>query len=103
VEYQYINRTKVFERDGWRCQMCGKATPKYRKGTRYPNAPELDHRTPLALGGPHTYANTQCACRACNAAKGATASIGQLPLIEAWGGGGQGPQQIAAHRAPKAF
>ncbi len=63
---------RVFARDGWRCMMCGIDTPYAKRGTYAPDAPELDHIVPLALGGPHTYANTQCACRACNQAKGAS-------------------------------
>lgn len=71
----------VFEHDGWRCQICGKHTPKNRRSTNYSNAPELDHRVPLSRGGRHTYANVQCACRDCNRSKGNRSSIGQLPLI----------------------
>ena len=76
-----VNPFKVFERDGWRCQICGKDTPRGRRGTRYRNAPELDHRVPLGSGGEHSYANTQCACRECNQAKSNNSETGQLPLI----------------------
>jgi hypothetical protein len=81
VRYELVNRTAVFERDGWRCQICGKDTPKNKRGSRYPNAPELDHRIPLSRGGTHTYDNVQCACRSCNSLKGASLHIGQLPLF----------------------
>lgn len=64
-----VNPTRVFERDGWRCQCCRKATPRERRGTYHPRAPELDHIVPLSKGGDHTYRNTQLLCRACNAAK----------------------------------
>lgn len=67
-----VNPFAVFKRDGWTCKLCGCATPRLLRGTNDPRAPELDHITPLALGGHHTYANTQCTCRACNGAKGAT-------------------------------
>ena len=80
VPYEYINVTKVFERDGWRCQICGVSTPKSRRGTKHANAPELDHRIPLSKGGGHLYSNVQCACKACNAAKGNKTEIGQQPL-----------------------
>lgn len=70
---------KVLERDRWRCQLCRRKTPMELRGTCAPNAPELDHIVALALGGPHTMANCQCLCRACNLAKGATA-LGQLHL-----------------------
>ena len=74
---------KVFDRDGWRCQICGKDTPKARRGTTRSNAPELDHRRPLSKGGLHTYENTQCSCRACNVAKGNKSEAGQMPLFVA--------------------
>lgn len=80
VSVETVSPILVFDRDRWTCQLCGVATPKGRRGTMTPNAPELDHILPLACGGAHSYANTQCACRACNAAKGATPR-GQLLLI----------------------
>lgn len=70
----------VFQRDGWRCKLCGCKTPKRLRGTTDDSAPELDHVVPLALGGAHTYANVQCLCRRCNQAKGATVA-GQLSLL----------------------
>ena len=81
VAYEPIKAGRVFERDGWRCQICGKDTPKGRRGTRYSNAPELDHRVPMSKGGPHTYSNVQCACRACNGRKSNRSSVGQLPMF----------------------
>lgn len=81
VEYEKVDRLIVFERDGWRCQCCGTATPKKFKGTTRANAPELDHRVPLAMGGPHTYDNVQLACRKCNRDKGGKRVVGQIPLF----------------------
>lgn len=72
-----VDPLAVFERDGWRCQICGCKTPKRLRGTIDPRAPELDHIHSLALGGSHTWSNLQCACRACNVEKGAR-SLGQL-------------------------
>lgn len=69
--YENVDRNRVFDRDGWRCQLCG---VKVNKQTA-----ELDHIVPMSLGGPHTYENTQCACGPCNRAKGAR-PIGQLHL-----------------------
>jgi 5-methylcytosine-specific restriction endonuclease McrA len=63
---------KVFARDRWTCQRCWCPTPSHLRGTYEANAPELDHVVPLALGGMHTYGNTQCLCRQCNHLKGAT-------------------------------
>ncbi len=81
VERERISTDLVFERDRWRCQICGKKTPARFRGTRRNDAPELDHRIPLSLGGPHTYVNVQCACRLCNRIKSNHASAGQLPLV----------------------
>jgi hypothetical protein len=65
-----VSPVLVFERDGWKCQMCGVVTPRKLRGTIHMDAPELDHIVPLAAGGEHTYRNTQCLCRECNIAKG---------------------------------
>lgn len=68
-----VNPIKVFERDKWKCQSCGVMTPRKLRGTYDDRAPELDHIMPLSLGGAHSYMNTQCLCRKCNAAKSDTA------------------------------
>lgn len=70
----------VFERDGWRCQMCRKKTRRDLRGLKTPLSPELDHIVPLARGGEHTYKNTQCLCYPCNSAKGAKL-VGQLRMF----------------------
>lgn len=75
-----VDPYQVFDRDGWRCQLCGKHTPRSKRGTAASDAPELDHIIPLALRGEHSYRNTQCACRACNIAKGAK-PMGQALLF----------------------
>lgn len=80
VRYEVVNPFKVLERDGYRCQLCGKMTIRDKRGSTHPRAPEMDHIVPLAQGGEHTYRNTQCACRSCNSAKGAGPG-GQLLLF----------------------
>lgn len=80
VYYEYINPMKVFKRDGWRCQLCGKKLSPKHRGTYRDDAPELDHIIPWAQGGEHSYRNTQLACRKCNGEKGAQ-EIGQLRLF----------------------
>lgn len=72
-----INPIKVFERDKWKCHMCGVKTLKSLRGTYEARAPELEHIVPLSQGGTHSWGNVACSCRACNAAKGATA-VGQI-------------------------
>lgn len=75
-----IDPILVFKRDGWRCKLCGCRTPKRLRGTIDDRAPELDHVVPLSMGGAHSYANTQCACRRCNQEKGAR-TAGQSGLL----------------------
>lgn len=53
-------RTKVFERDGFRCQLCGA-----QKDLR------ADHIHPERHGGPTTLENLQTLCQSCNGKKGA--------------------------------
>lgn len=71
---------EIFERDGWRCHLCGCRTPKNLRGSYAERAPELDHIVPLSQGGEHTRMNTACSCRRCNGAKGSR-PLGQMRLI----------------------
>ena len=80
VQVEVVDPIKVFDRDGWRCQICGCKTPRERRGSIKPNAPELDHIVPLSVGGEHSYRNTQCACRGCNLSKG-NKIYGQIPMF----------------------
>lgn len=81
LKVEAVDPTKVFDRDGWRCHLCGRKTPRRLRGTYHDRAPQLDHILPLSCGGEHSYANTACACKACNAAKGGM-PMGQLMLFE---------------------
>ena len=80
VQVERVDPIKVFNRDGWRCQICGTKTQKAKRGKVHPKAPELDHIVPLSVGGEHSYRNTQCACRECNSKKG-NAVYGQIPMF----------------------
>lgn len=80
VQVESVNPFRVFDRDGWRCKLCGVKTPKGKRGTYESNAPELDHIIPLSKGGDHSYLNTQCTCRACNSAK-SDKPMGQMLLV----------------------
>lgn len=79
VTAERIDPIKVFDRDGWKCHLCGVGTPRRLRGTYKDRAPELDHVVPLAAGGAHTWGNVKCACRKCNADK-ADKPLGQLGL-----------------------
>lgn len=80
VKVETVDAMKVFKRDGWHCQLCGKKLNQKHKGTIKDSAPELDHIIPLSKGGEHSYRNTQCSCRKCNQEKGAR-ELGQLRLF----------------------
>lgn len=82
VRREPIDPIKVFERDGWKCHICKKHTPRRLRGTIEDMAPEMDHIIPLAQGGSHTWDNVACACRKCNSGKGSQI-IGQqlLPVF----------------------
>jgi 5-methylcytosine-specific restriction endonuclease McrA len=90
-----ITSDKVFQRDGWRCQLCGRATPKRLKGKQQPTSPEVDHIVPLSRGGGHVWDNVQCACRQCNGDKGANV-LGQLriPMVTSVKQMTVGPQNV---------
>ena len=68
VEYAVL-----YERDKGICQLCHKPITK-RIGT-------IDHITPLALGGEHSYRNCQLACRTCNFKKSSTGVGDQTRLF----------------------
>jgi 5-methylcytosine-specific restriction endonuclease McrA len=80
MSVESVDPFKVFDRDKWRCQLCGTKTPRLKRGTFDHDAPELDHIITLADGGEHSYRNTQCACRKCNGAK-SSRSMGQLLMF----------------------
>jgi 5-methylcytosine-specific restriction endonuclease McrA len=65
---ELVYRRRIFERDGWRCQLCGK---KVRRNASVPDplAPTIDHIVPVAEGGSHEPANVQCAHFRCNCLK----------------------------------
>jgi len=62
-------KAKVFERDGWICQICGE---KINKTYYYPHpkSASVDHIIPVSLGGPDELYNMQAAHLICNIMKG---------------------------------
>lgn len=75
-----VNRIAIFERDRWRCKLCGKPVARTRQAP-HPKAPVLDHILPLAQGGTHEPANVQLAHFICNSIKGDRNANDQLMLI----------------------
>lgn len=74
VPYENVDRLSVFQRDEYKCWICGKKTLSdfaLSEGSScpHPDSPTLDHVIPLSKGGPHSYSNTKCACFLCNCLK----------------------------------
>lgn len=78
--YEDFSKWEIFERDGWRCGICGVSTPRSLSGKQNDRSPQLDHILPLSRGGGHTRSNVQCCCRRCNMEKGAR-PLGQFRLF----------------------
>lgn len=57
-------RFEIYERDGYRCQICGRKFDKDHL--------EIDHIKPIAKGGKSSMDNLQSLCHNCNVEKGAT-------------------------------
>ncbi|WML63644.1 HNH endonuclease signature motif containing protein [Rhodococcus sp. AH-ZY2] len=70
----------MFERDGWRCHICGQKVNRKAKAP-HPKAATIDHVIPLARGGTHEPINCRCAHFLCNALKRDTGCGDQLLLI----------------------
>jgi hypothetical protein len=70
VRHQPVDPRRIYDRDGWRCGICGK---QVERALRYPDpqSASLDHVIPLACGGAHSPENVQCAHLSCNHDKGA--------------------------------
>lgn len=71
---------EIFERDGWKCGLCGK---RVDRNLRHPDplSSSLDHVVPLSVGGAHARENVQLAHLTCNVRKGNRAQGEQLALI----------------------
>ena len=58
-------RWRIFERDGWCCQLCGEPVP-HQANNRDPDCPTVDHIIPLSQGGPDVAYNLQTAHSRCS-------------------------------------
>lgn len=74
-----IDCARLFERDGWRCQLCQRRIDPRRKHPD-PLSATIDHIVPISLGGSHTWQNVQAAHFACNSSKNAKIR-GQLRIF----------------------
>jgi 5-methylcytosine-specific restriction endonuclease McrA len=66
-----ITWRSVAERDGWGCHLCGGEVEQVGGTAKEPRGATVDHLTPIALGGPHTWDNVALAHRLCNVSRGA--------------------------------
>ena len=102
VAYEYVSPESIFERDGYRCGICGELTER-DEVVPQPNAPTMDHIVPMSKGGPHLAVNIQCACFICNCRKGArmpeVQESAEMALAGATGGQGGGQITIFETRA----
>ena len=76
VEHLPVERFKaieIYERDGWRCGICGKRVNEKLKAP-HRMSPSLDHIIPISKGGMHERKNVRLAHYGCNSKKGARAS-----------------------------
>ena len=74
-------RMAIYERDRWRCQLCGGRVGRYERDPQHDRAPSLDHIVPRSQGGTDDDANLQLAHRECNGMKGTAAANEQLRLV----------------------
>lgn len=61
-------RIDIFDRDEWRCWLCGERCDVLSKVPQS-LAPTIDHVTPLSKGGKDRPDNVKCACFGCNSKK----------------------------------
>lgn len=59
---------EIFERDGWRCGLCGDGIDQARAWPD-PGSASLDHVLPLSKGGAHSRENVQASHLGCNVSK----------------------------------
>ena len=71
---------EIFERDKWRCHLCGKRISK-SADRKAPDGATIDHLLPIALGGRDEPANVAAAHNKCNREKRTRAMNEQLAII----------------------
>lgn len=68
-------RHSIYERDGHKCQYCGRKFPEKELN--------IDHVIPREQGGDSTWTNTVCACIACNTLKANRTPLqAKMPLLK---------------------
>ena len=67
ADIAWLDPVKVFDRDGWRCKLCGVHVRRMK--TYHPWRAHADHVIPLSKGGAHNMENMQTLCQSCNLSK----------------------------------
>jgi len=75
-----VDRSVIFERDKWRCQLCSEKLDMDTVAP-HPRSPTIDHVIPLSKGGTHEPANVQAAHLSCNMIKGNRVSAQPQPQL----------------------
>lgn len=81
LEREDVDPLRIYERDKWTCQLCGKKVRRTPRGKHDPLMASLDHIIPVTKGGGWTYANLHCAHLRCNKSKGNRGGGEQLRLV----------------------
>lgn len=68
VRYEYVSPKSVYQRDEWRCGICGEDVDKDLEYP-HPMSASLDHIVPISRYGDHVLDNLQCAHLVCNLRK----------------------------------
>lgn len=63
-------RVAIYERDGWKCWICGDRVDPADDPVSGREYPTLDHVIPRSAGGTHEDGNLRCAHRSCNSSRG---------------------------------
>lgn len=75
-----VTDEQIFERDRWRCGICGQRIGKSFKAP-HPRSKSIDHVVPLIEGGDDTAANKRASHLLCNTARRDRGGNEQLAMI----------------------
>ncbi len=77
---EIVYRSRIYERDNYKCQICGKKV-LMNKISPHPLSPTIDHIIPLVSGGTHEPTNVRLCHFMCNVIKGGNASTNGDQLL----------------------
>jgi len=77
---QTVYKSRIWKRDNYKCQICGKKVALKQKAP-HPYSPSLDHIIPLSKGGTHEPKNIRLVHFICNSLKSDNVSCGGDQLL----------------------